>query len=558
MANNKKYKYTQDEFLKIIYDLVGDEYTVLSEYKGNRNKILMRHNICGNEWRITPSNFIEHGTRCPVENGKNKYSTKEYKQKLYTINPNIDLLDKYVNADTKLHFKCLKDGYVFLAKPKQVLRGNGCPCCAGRKIVIGINDLNTTNPEVSKFLDNYNDGFDATYGTHKKLTFKCPNCFSLKRCRPNGVLDINGKYKCSVCGDGISYPEKFMASVLEQLDIEYIYQLTHTYYDWIGNYRYDFYIPNKNLIIEMNGLQHYCDSNSWKNISDNTDSIKYELAKSNGIEHIVYVDARSSDFEYIKSNIINSLSNYFDFSNINWEKCGENANKSLMIEVCKYIENNENFDSNTLSEHFNLCSTTILSYIKEGSKLGLCSLDKYKYYVHKNRNKKITDAISNDIICIETGEIFQSISYVNREYNIHLVGIKNKPRQFGLTWEYYTKNKEYPHIYNFTLKEYVKRYNELTQLISKINQYDENLNYVKTYDSLKELSKLGYSSGSISKYMTKHSMVYSSYWFYSFDPSQFSKEHIQELTPTPMDNFIIKGSYQKEIYNNRFNEEVSV
>ena len=41
MTNNKKYKYTQEEFLKIIYDLVGDEYTVLSDYNGNRNKSLL-------------------------------------------------------------------------------------------------------------------------------------------------------------------------------------------------------------------------------------------------------------------------------------------------------------------------------------------------------------------------------------------------------------------------------------------------------------------------------------------------------------------------------------
>ena len=41
MTNNKKYKYTQEEFLKIIYDLVGDEYTVLSDYNGNRNKIFL-------------------------------------------------------------------------------------------------------------------------------------------------------------------------------------------------------------------------------------------------------------------------------------------------------------------------------------------------------------------------------------------------------------------------------------------------------------------------------------------------------------------------------------
>lgn len=558
MANNKKYKYTQDEFLKIIYDLVGDEYTVLSDYKGNRNKVLMRHNICGNEWLVTPCNFIEHGSRCPVENGKIKYSTQEYKQKLYKTNPNLELLDEYINSSTKLHFKCLKDGYVFLAEPKQVLSGSGCPCCAGRIVVVGINDLHTTNPEVSKYLNNYNDGFDITYGTHKKIDFKCPHCSSLKKCRPNRVLDINGKYQCSVCGDGISYPEKFMASVLEQLNIEYIYQLTHTYYDWVGNYRYDFYVPSKNLIIEMNGLQHYCSSNCWNNKMNNSDDIKYELAKNNGIKNFVYVDARYSKFDYVKNNIIQSLSYYFDLSNINWERCGENANKSLMIEICNYVTNNKNFDINILCENFNLSSSTVLSYVKEGAKLGLCKLEKYKYYIQKSKNEKISNAISNDVICIETGEIFKSISYINKEYNIHLTGIKHKPKQLGLTWEYYIDGNIYPKPYDFTLKEYLQRYNELLPLISKINRYDENFEYMNTYSNLNELSKLGYSAGSISKYMGKNAMVYSSYWFYSFDMSQFSKKHVQKIIPKAMDKFIIKGSYQKEIYKNNQKMEVSV
>ena len=558
MANNKKYKYTQDEFLKIIYDLVGDEYTVLSDYKGNRNKILIRHNVCGNEWWVTPSNFIEHGSRCPVENGKIKYSTQEYKQKLYKTNPNLELLDEYINSSTKLHFKCLKDNYVFLAEPKQVLGGSGCPCCAGRIVVVGINDLHTTNPEVSKYLNNYNDGFDITYGTHKKIDFKCPHCSSLKKCRPNHVLDINGKYKCSVCGDGISYPEKFMASVLEQLNIEYIYQLTHTYYDWIGNYRYDFYVPSKNLIIEMNGLQHYCSSNCWNSKMNNSDDIKYELAKNNGIKNFVYVDARYSKFDYVKNNIIQSLSYYFDLSNIDWERCGENANKSLMIEICNYVTNNKNFDINILCENFNLSSSTVLSYVKEGAKLGLCKLEKYKYYIQKSKNEKISNAISNDVICIETGEIFKSINYINKEYNINLAGIKHNPKQMGLTWEYYIEGNIYPKPYDFTLKEYLQRYNELLPLISKINRYDENFEYMNTYSNLNELSKLGYSAGSISKYMGKNAMVYSSYWFYSFDMSQFSKKHVQKIIPKAMDKFIIKGSYQKEIYKNNQKMEVSV
>lgn len=257
MANNKRYKYTEEEFLKIVYALVGDEYTVLSEYKGNRNKVLMRHNVCGNEWWITPDNFVEKGSRCPIENATIKYTTETFKEKLLVVNPNLELLDEYINGKTKVRFKCLKDGFIFSAQPQQVLSGTGCPCCAGRKVVVGINDLNTTHPNITNYLINYDDGYTITYGSHKKLTFQCPCCKSLKKCRPNMVMDSNNKYKCIVCGDGLSYPEKFTLSLLEQLDVEYIYQLTQKYFDWIGNYRYDFYIPSKDLIIEVNGLQHY-------------------------------------------------------------------------------------------------------------------------------------------------------------------------------------------------------------------------------------------------------------------------------------------------------------
>ena len=550
MTNNKKYKYTQEEFLKIIYDLVGDEYTVLSDYNGNRNKILMRHNVCGNEWWITPSNFIEHGTRCPIENGKIKYSTKEYKQKLYKINSNLELLDEYTNSSTKLHFKCLKDNYVFLAQPKQVLQGSGCPCCAGRKVVIGINDLHTTNPEVSKFLNNYNDGLYITYGTHKKIDFKCPCCSSLKKCRPNSVLDINGKYKCGVCGDGVSYPEKFVGSVLEQLNIEYIHQLTHKNFSWIGKFKYDFYIPLYNLIIEVHGLQHYEHKTGWgeTNVFDN-DKIKYNLAIKNDIERYVVIDARYSEIDWLKENIIKELSSYFDLSKIDWKKCAINANKSLMVEVCKSINENS-IDIRELEQKFKLTGDTIRKYIKEGSKIGLCSYDHYKSSAHFNKCCKISNALSHDVICLETGEIFKSITEINSLYkDIKLASIIQKPKQYGLTWEYYNQEKEYVLQQNFTIKEYLERYKYLSNIISKINQYDENMNYIKTFNKSKDLIVEGLSYGSISKYMRNGNMIYNSYWYYAFDIKQPSKEKVIHITPTIMDKYIIKGSYQKEVYD---------
>jgi len=46
-------KKTHEEFVEQVYGLVGNEYTVLGEYNGNKIKVLIKHNNegCNNyEW----------------------------------------------------------------------------------------------------------------------------------------------------------------------------------------------------------------------------------------------------------------------------------------------------------------------------------------------------------------------------------------------------------------------------------------------------------------------------------------------------------------------------
>lgn len=66
-------KKTIEEFKRNVKDLVGDEYSVLSnEYFGNKVKLRFRHNICGREYEATPNKFLL-GRRCPycsVNNSK--------------------------------------------------------------------------------------------------------------------------------------------------------------------------------------------------------------------------------------------------------------------------------------------------------------------------------------------------------------------------------------------------------------------------------------------------------------------------------------------------------
>lgn len=43
-------KRNTESFKEEVYELVGDEYLVLGEYKNSHSKLLMKHDKCGCEW----------------------------------------------------------------------------------------------------------------------------------------------------------------------------------------------------------------------------------------------------------------------------------------------------------------------------------------------------------------------------------------------------------------------------------------------------------------------------------------------------------------------------
>lgn len=66
MCASSGYRKTHAAFVREVEGIVGDRYTVLSEYTYSSSHILMRHNSCGYSWSIIPSNFLSGGTRCPA------------------------------------------------------------------------------------------------------------------------------------------------------------------------------------------------------------------------------------------------------------------------------------------------------------------------------------------------------------------------------------------------------------------------------------------------------------------------------------------------------------
>lgn len=57
--------YNTESFKERIFNLVGNEYTVVGVYVNDSTKIKMKHNKCCHEWDITPNKFVR-GRRCPI------------------------------------------------------------------------------------------------------------------------------------------------------------------------------------------------------------------------------------------------------------------------------------------------------------------------------------------------------------------------------------------------------------------------------------------------------------------------------------------------------------
>jgi ribosomal protein S27E len=255
--------------------------------------------------------------------------------------------------------------------------------------------------------------FEITHGSHtEKVWLKCPDCGNEKYIKPHDFT--NKGCLCPYCSDGISYPEKVILNLLKNININFIYQYNKTNANWCNRYYYDFYFKcnDTDCIIESNGLQHYKNTGNksvFKSIKEErqNDKNKEQLAKQNGIEHYIIIDCRYSNTKWIKKNILNSeLSKLFDLSHIDWIKIDKQSQRSLVKEACD-LWNNGLHSTKEIGRKFKLSYTTIVKYLKCGTRLNWCNYDA-KEEIKKNLRQTHINHL-RQVYCIEINKTFNSI-----------------------------------------------------------------------------------------------------------------------------------------------------
>lgn len=271
-------------------------------------------------------------------------------------------------------YKCLTCGYDctiddFWINEADLKTGKGCGCCAGTKVITGINDISTAIPWAIPYIDDIDYVYTHTKTSKKKTNMTCPVCgFKKKMCAANLYFQFFG---CPKCSDGFSYPEKFFLHILDQAKIKYKYQLNKSDFKWCDKYRYDFFLPDYNCIVETHGAQHYEDG--WKKIDlqRKIDKKKKELALNNGIKHYIELDCRNSNKEYIKCSIMKS-NLPFNLSMVDFDKADLGAQKNVLITTCETYKNNPNMTLINIATKYHISLGTVVRYLKKGRELGLC------------------------------------------------------------------------------------------------------------------------------------------------------------------------------------------
>lgn len=96
------------------------------------------------------------------------------------------------------------EGHTWVAVVHSLTRGSGCPICSGKKLLIGFNDLATTDPEIAKQAFGW-DASTVTRSSNMRLSWKCSVGHEWKT-SPGHRTDGTGCPSCATSGFDYNSP----------------------------------------------------------------------------------------------------------------------------------------------------------------------------------------------------------------------------------------------------------------------------------------------------------------------------------------------------------------
>ena len=255
---------THIQFVKRVWHLVGDEYSVHSEYVNSARKVTFKH-VCGNNFSMSPNNFCILGQRCPscATSLRNLKLTKTHDEIVRGIKEihgdEYTVLEIYKHNKIPFLVRHEKCGNVYKAWSYGILSGDGCKKCSDKN-----NGLKRRKTQ-KQFEDEVllkTKGEYVVVGQYIKdyihVEVRHTICNQIYSTSPTNLLQ---GYGCPYCRE--SKGEKAVRSILNKKQLNFESQ--YTYEDLLGRnghpLRFDFAVVDHDesvlYLIEYDGEYHY-------------------------------------------------------------------------------------------------------------------------------------------------------------------------------------------------------------------------------------------------------------------------------------------------------------
>ena len=302
IERSKKRKKSIEQFIKESRTVHGDKYDYSKvEYYNIDKKVCI---ICpehGEFWQ-TPYHHL-NGCGCPkcVGQGKTTEDVVEEFKKIHGDKYDYSKVE-YTNSLKKVCIICPEHGE-FWQSPTNHLNGCGCPKCSNVK-------HKTTNEFIKESRTVHGDKYDYSkveyVNAHTKVCIICPEHSEFWQTPNKHLLG----HKCPKCSESII--EKEIRVLLDKEGIKYVKEKR---FNWMKTYRLDFYLPDYNIGIECQGIQHFTELKPYyKDFSLDKqlerDEDKFQLCLTNGVS-ILYFTLKSH-FNFRKISEIYNNNLYYD------------------------------------------------------------------------------------------------------------------------------------------------------------------------------------------------------------------------------------------------------
>lgn len=191
-------------------------------------------------------------------------------------------------GEKKLYLEC-DMGHRYTQDRRNLLSNRGCNECRKDNITYKKEDVFKILNELHGGLYTYDE--DSYKSIREKINITCRKGHSFKQ-RVSNHLQGKG---CPICRE--SFGERNISIYLENKNIEFIRQKKFPDCKYVGHLPFDFYIPNMNICIEYDGIQHFKPIDIFGGIKEFEktkikDKIKNEYCAKNNITliRISYAD----------------------------------------------------------------------------------------------------------------------------------------------------------------------------------------------------------------------------------------------------------------------------